>query len=696
MPPVLWSHIIRRPMHRISALSILALLGHMLTAQTVVRGPYLQTPTDHSIIVVWRTDVTTGTTVWWGSHPDSLDQSLAIANNATDHSVTITGLAPYTTYYYAVGHGTTTLTPATDHFHFRTHPVPGTEQPIRVWAIGDFGKGNAGQVAVKQSYLAHPGGEDTDVWIWLGDNAYDDGKDSEYQNKVFAVPGFSDVFNWLPFYPSPGNHDYNEVWSESTFLGIPYSNIPLQNHEGPYFDIVDVPEQAEAGGYPSQLEVFYSFDHGNVHFLSLNSEVYDFLNTSNGINQMKAWIQQDLDQNDKLWTVAYFHQPPYSKGSHDSDGLAELVMKAMRERVIPLLEEYDIDLVVCGHSHVFERSHLIHGHYGGSNSWNPASMLKDGNGGDINTGDPYRKDALPQTPDGTVYVICGNGGSDNDDGSMDHPAMYTGENGSSAYGSFFMDIYKNRLDGNYLRSNGTVGDRFTILKSNMVLAPIADQAVCAGDSLFIVGSHTGGSDDVAYTWLPDGSQGPGVLLVPEETTTYAMVAVDVLTGQTDTVGFTVTVTELPVPVIVSEDGVLSVAEGFAYQWYLDGEPIDGATGHTYTPVTGGIYTVALINGPCSSLSEEYLYLSTGIHIRPVSGLRIFPNPSDGLFTLELDGVGGSTSLRLVDASGKAVREQRITGERSELDLRAIAPGSYMLVILDGTGLPQRMTTLVKH
>ena len=43
---------------------------------------------------------------------------------------------------------------------------------------------------------------------------------------------------------------------------------------------------------------------------------------------MKQWIEQDLQQNTRTFTIAYFHQPPYSKGSHDSDDAFELVMKA--------------------------------------------------------------------------------------------------------------------------------------------------------------------------------------------------------------------------------------------------------------------------------------------------------------------------------------------------------------------------------
>jgi 3',5'-cyclic AMP phosphodiesterase CpdA len=680
---------------RLITLCTTILCTSLLPAQSVVRGPYLQTPTDNSIIVMWRTDVNTGTTLWYGAHPDSLDQSIVVGENVQDHSVMLTGLAPYTSYFYAVGFEDSLITPPSEQYRFRTHPLPGIEQPTRVWAIGDFGKGNAGQIAVKQSYMAYPGAEDTDVWIWLGDNVYDDGTDSEYQSKVFGLSGFSDVFNWLPFYPTPGNHDYNEVWRESTFFGIPYSNIDLEDHEGPYYDIVDVPEQAEAGGVPSQLEVFYSFDHGNTHFLSLNSEVYDFLNTSDGIDRMKAWIEQDLLENDKLWTVAYFHQPPYSKGSHDSDGLLELVIKAMRERVVPLLEEFDIDLVVCGHSHVYERSHLIHGHYGNSGSFDPQTMLMDGNGGNLAEGEPYLKDVLPTTPDGTVYVVCGNSGSGNTDGSMDHPVMVSNINGEGVYGSYIMDIYKNRLDGRFLNSDGSIGDHFTILKTNMELVPQVDGAICVGDSILLSAAHSGGSDAVSYRWEPGNLADTNAVLFPEETTTYMLYATDALTGQVDSSTFTITVEELPTPVIVEIDGGLSVQAGFTYQWYLDGEAIAGATESMYVPLDLGVYTVELINGACSTLSEEYLYITTGIASRSSLGIRVYPSPTDDVLTVELDALQGVAKLRLVDASGKAALVHTLSAERSTVDLSALSSGSYLLLVRSSTG-QQWTSTVVKR
>lgn len=622
---------------RFSLVLLLFILTHAFSfSQSVIRGPYLQKPTDNSIVVMWRTDQFTDTKVWYGSSPSNLNQTIYVNNSATDHSIIITGLDPYTQYYYAVGTNTGILSGASVNHFFRTHPVPGTEQFIRVWALGDFGKGNTGQIDVKTSYLNYSDTINTDVWIWLGDNAYNDGKDDEYQNKVFGLSGFSDVFSWLPFYPSPGNHDYMEVWSESTLLGIPYSNIPLQDHTGPYYDIVDVPQFGEAGGEPSLLEVFYSFDYGNVHFLSLNSEVYDFAGTDNGINQMIDWITQDLQQNDKLFTIAYFHQPPYSKGSHDSDDAFELVMKAMREKVIPVLESFDIDLVICGHSHVYERSFLINGHYGNSASFDPFSMLKDGSNGNFILGNAYIKDTLNNNDEGTVYVVCGNGGSSDSNPDLNYPAMAFSDGGSSVYGSFMLDIYKNRLDGKYLRVNGTIMDDFTILKKNLSISPFPDYTICEGDSITLIANYQGGSDDLTFNWTGIPGDTAIQTISPVSSGNYSVSITDNLTGQVVSDTFVITVVPIPTATITLNNDTLFAPAGFSYQWYLNGFPISGANLYFHVPTQSGNYTVELINGVCSDFSGVLNFTYNSVSEILKEGIKIYPNPSSLFLKIEFE------------------------------------------------------------
>jgi 3',5'-cyclic AMP phosphodiesterase CpdA len=93
---------------------------------------------------------------------------------------------------------------------------------------------------------------------------------------------------------------------------------------------------------------------------------------------MLTWLKADLEANSRDWLIAFWHSPPYTKGSHDSDNLFDNLgnMTEMRENAVRVLESYGVDLVMCGHSHIYERSYLINGHYGFSDSLEP-EMIKD-------------------------------------------------------------------------------------------------------------------------------------------------------------------------------------------------------------------------------------------------------------------------------------------------------------------------------
>jgi hypothetical protein len=656
---------------------IICLISFLSNSQTLTRGPYLQSPTENTIVIKWRTNANTNSKVLFGTDSANLSQSIVLNTSTKEHTVKLLNLAPSTFYYYSVGNNSTSFTTPSSRYRFKTNPVPGTEVPTRVWAIGDFGKGNAEQVAVKNSYMQYDDSLNTDVWIWLGDNVYDDGTDEEYQTKLFELNGFSDVFNWLPFWPSPGNHDYNTVWEESAFLGIPYSNIALEDHQGPYYDLVHVPTEAEAGGFPSDLELFYSFDYGDVHFLSLNSEVFDFAQTSQGIDRMKLWIEQDLIQNTRTFTIAYFHQPPYSKGSHDSDDAFELVMKAMRERVVPLLEQYDIDLVVCGHSHVFERSKLVHGHYGNSQSFNPSTMLKDSSNGNFNQGNAYHKDGLANTPDGTVYVVCGNSGSKEDAPSLNHPVMEFVDGGIEACGSFVMDIYKNRLDGKYLHMNGTVMDEFTILKSNLTVE-IPDVSVCGQESITITPTISGGSDNLHYVWSINNNTSTSVSINDLQIGNHQLTITDSLTGQVVTQNFNI-VQGNNLTIVTQNDTLFAQGIANNYQWYLNGVDISGANGAFYIPQVAGSYSVSTFYGSCQS---EGIFINPELNVPFVQakGITLFPNPAHDALTLEVNESFIGKTYQIYSSLGEIVKKGTLDSMNNLISLTKLSSGIYSIKI----------------
>jgi phosphodiesterase/alkaline phosphatase D-like protein len=160
---------------------------YLVNSQILLRGPYLQSPTENSIVIKWRTSTNTNSKVRFGTDGLNLSQNIVLNTNTKEHTVKISNLAPSTIYYYSVGNNSTSFTTPSARFRFKTNPIPGSEVPTRVWAIGDFGKGNAEQVAVKNSYMQYDDSSNTDVWIWLGDNVYNDGTDEEYQTKLFEL-----------------------------------------------------------------------------------------------------------------------------------------------------------------------------------------------------------------------------------------------------------------------------------------------------------------------------------------------------------------------------------------------------------------------------------------------------------------------------------------------------------------------------
>ena len=123
----------------------------------------------------------------------------------------------------------------------------------------------------------------------------------------------------MVIWPATGNHDLHTA------------NAAAQS--GPYFDMFTLPKVGEAGGLSSGTEAYYSFNYANVHFICLESTDASFRATG---GNMATWLTNDLNANTQRWTVVYFHHPPYSKGSHDSDTETELIQ--MRTNIVPILE----------------------------------------------------------------------------------------------------------------------------------------------------------------------------------------------------------------------------------------------------------------------------------------------------------------------------------------------------------------------
>ncbi len=428
----------------------------------LARGPYLQKATPTSMVVRWNTRAATDSVVRWGATPTSLNQSLVLAGARQQHELEITGLQPDTLYYYAVGDSLATYAGGDPEHRFRTFPPAGAARAGRIWVIGDSGTARGGAAAVRDAYAAFSAGLETDLWLMLGDNAYVSGTPLEYQAAVFDM--YPAMLRSAPLFATRGNHE---------------KSAPT------YYGQFSFPARGEAGGLPSGSEAYYSFDFANVHFVCLDSEA----SSRAPGGPMLTWLEQDLAATAQDWIVAYWHHPPYTKGSHDSDDPADSGgrMKEMREHVLPILEDYGVDLVLAGHSHSYERSFLIDGHYGDSASFDPLSMLLDGGDGSVSGTGAYQKAAGGHA--GAVYTVAGCSGK-RSGGPLDHPVMYRS---LDTLGSVVLEVDGGRLDLRFLDATGAVSDECTLLRRSpgpqlQVLNLVAGQQASARLSQMVPGN----------------------------------------------------------------------------------------------------------------------------------------------------------------------------------------------------------------
>lgn len=435
----------RRQLGWCFGLLLIGLLGpwnSFLGAQIIEidRGPYLQMATHNSMTVRWRTTDASQSWLWYGTAPGQWTDSIHVSQLGADHSITIQGLQPYTRYYYAIGTEAGHLHPVGPDFGFRTNPLPGADVPLRFWAAGDLGTGDQNQVEVMNAILGHSGQTPPDFWLILGDIVYDNGEDEKY-NAQFFDPYKPHIRN-TPVWPLPGNHDYN--------------GLDRVTQEGSFFNNFTLPAQAEAGGTASGVEMFYSFDYGPVHLICLNSEHPGYLLQRE--NEMTAWLREDLQNNTRPWVIAAWHQPPYSRGSHNSDDFWELLMARTREYLVPILEEFGVDLILNGHSHNYERSYLMQGHTGSSSSYDPAVHRLDAGSGSLAAGTPYRKAPSGR---GAVFVVAGSGGKLSNRGTQDHPAHFYAN--KDLRGGIVIDVRGDTLHGQWVAQDGVVYDEFAII-----------------------------------------------------------------------------------------------------------------------------------------------------------------------------------------------------------------------------------------
>lgn len=149
-------------------------------------------------------------------------------------------------------------------------------------------------------------------------------------------------------------------------------------------------------------------------------------------------------------------------------------------------------------------------------------------------------------------------------------------------------------------------------------------------------------------------------------------------------------------VTASGDTLTADMAGASYQW-IDCDngatTITGATNQYYIATVSGNYAVVITSGNCTDTSACTNVIITSIadRINPLENTTIFPNPTNGNFTITFNGVSTqSLNFQIVDVTGKVVLEQIIKNVTNQLQLPIdldLESGTYF-INLNADGLSE--------
>ncbi len=474
---------------------------------------FLQQVSDSGALVRWRGE---SRVLCLGTRADRLDTRIDANEEGGHLEARLTGLKPDTVYHYALGDVAT----APEMQRFRTAPrrgeLPG-DGNTRMLLLGDSGTAaaemNSGKTREEttamrvvrgvQKFIAEQGGgEPIELLLQLGDGAYLEGTDEEWEKSFFHI--YPEIMRSASVWTTIGNHEMGRAAVDVCLFmqmpqcadgpiyrmmgGVSESSDPA-SYDGdgdgkpdpggmPYLSIFNLPTRGELGGVASGTEQYYSFDHANVHVVSLDSQ----LSNRDPVQRetMRQWLIRDLSANRSDWTVVIFHHPPYTKGvHHDSD--QEQAEVDMREIFGPVFEKYGVDVVYGGHAHSYERSWYLRGHQGRSTSFDAARHAELNAAGRPAIG---QGDEAYRQGDRVVYTVSGSAGQTDRENPckpgehlmctseqwLTHPAHRSFEPGAPGYrphgiartGAILLDVDGSKLTSRFIDPDGEVLDWFVI------------------------------------------------------------------------------------------------------------------------------------------------------------------------------------------------------------------------------------------
>lgn len=294
---------------------------------------------------------------------------------AAKYSASVTGLDDGATYYYRVGDKDANLWSAA--YQFTTGDAADGDDAFTFINVNDSQGMVESDYDVYLNTLAQADATfPTAAFTIHAGDFVDDGANEDYW--TWALDDASGIAQGMAMTPAAGNHE-----AKSEVEGITDAN-PIVSH----FNLANVPQ-----GQDLSTGVYYSYVYKNATFVVLNTNDL----SGNELSQAQySWAYDTLANADTEWKIVLMHKSPYSNGPHQADD----DVLAIRSQINSLAAATDVDVVLSGHDHVYNRTpYLAHG-----NEQNVTTETQSYEGVNYET-------AL--NPSGTVFVIAGTCGVKN-------------------------------------------------------------------------------------------------------------------------------------------------------------------------------------------------------------------------------------------------------------------------------------------
>lgn len=288
--------------------------------------------------VTWRTDVNVNSPqaqiAVAGDNSDFEDDAKTVVAESSSevkgnqeytskfHTVNFENLEPKTKYLYRVGDGTNW----SEWFEFTT--ASDKAEPFSFLYLGDAQndiKEHWSRV-VRNAYSDLP---EAKFIINAGDLINQGDADEQWGERDKAAGWINGM---VPSFSTPGNHEYSKIVKDAP--------KGLSQYWRPQFAL---PENGPEG---MKENVYYN-DYQGMRIISLDTNL-----RGEDLDTQAAWLDQTLANNPNKWTAITFHHPIFSSAEGRDNG-------EVRDKLLPIIQKYNVDLVLQGHDHTYARGQVV-------------------------------------------------------------------------------------------------------------------------------------------------------------------------------------------------------------------------------------------------------------------------------------------------------------------------------------------------